>query len=258
VVTVLAAELFAAEGIVRLPHVLPTGAAAAMRDVVWRRIESQTAARRDEPSTWSGVELPSFKPIKKRSAFCALATSPELRETLDSIFAPHDWEVSGSGVQVLFTFPNALKWNLPEDLWHTDSNFHTTSETLMVKVFCCLDTVEVGGGGTLVISGSHRLARRYASRVEATMRVGNTLGWRRCLDQDEWTRGLIHRDDDAARAERFMNARHDSDGIELGIVEMIGQPGDAYVIDSHTYHCVAPNASSRPRMMLACVFRRRS
>jgi hypothetical protein len=76
------------------------------------------------------------------------------------------------------------------------------------------------------------------------------------LTTDPWTRELIRPGEEPDRTRRLMGGRHDADGIELGIVEMTGQPGDAYVTDIHTVHCVAPNAQDQPRMMLAAIFRR--
>ena len=46
------------------------------------------------------------------------------------------------------------------------------------------------------------------------------------------------------------DARARVDGVELGLVEMTGEPGDAYVVDLRTLHSGAPNASDRPRLMM--------
>lgn len=35
---------------------------------------------------------------------------------------------------------------------------------------------------------------------------------------------------------------------------MTGEPGDHYIADVRTLHCVAPNASDTPRIMLGALF----
>ena len=249
-------ELLTTSGVVFVRDVFSSDAAAAMRDAVWRRIEGYTTACRDHPETWTSVRLPSFQPIKQRSVFRAFIASAALRSSLDAIFGPGSWHQSGRGVQVLFTFPNTDRWTLPHELWHIDSSFGPVAPTTTVKVFCCVDNVDVGGGGTLALAGSHRFADRYSVGLRVEQRAGNTAAWRRCLNTDSWTRELIRAGREPERTERMMTASHDGDGIELGIVEMTGEPGDVYITDIHTFHCVAPNASGRPRIMLGALFQR--
>ena len=251
-------EGFATTGVVAVRHAFSPEAAASMRDAIWRRIEAQTTARRDDPTTWRGVRPPSFKPIKQRPVFRAATASDAVQSSLDEIFGPGAWQPSRSGVQVLFTFPNAERWTLPDELWHIDSNYEPALPTTMVKVFCCVDAVEVGGGGTLALAGSHRFADRYCAGLPVDERAGNVGAWRRCLNTDVWTRELIRPGPEPERIHRLMGTSHDADGIELGIIEMTGEPGDVYITDIHTFHCVAPNAGDRPRMMLGVIYHRTS
>lgn len=39
------------------------------------------------------------------------------------------------------------------------------------------------------------------------------------------------------------------DGVRLELVELCGEPGDAYLTDLRLLHSGAPNASRRPRVM---------
>ena len=249
-------ETFRSTGVVTVRQAFSPDAAGAMRDAIWRRVEAHTTARRNVPSSWTTVRLPSFKPLKQRSVFRAVAHSATLAAWLDAIFGPRGWQPSGSGVQILFTFPNTPVWTLPHHFWHMDCGFEAAFPTTMVKVFACLDTVAAGGGGTLALAGSHRLVDRYSAGLPHDQRAGNTASMRRFLNTDVWTRELIRPGAEPDRSRRLMADRHDATGIEVEIVEMTGEPGDVYITDIHTLHCVAPNAHDRPRTMLGAVFHR--
>jgi hypothetical protein len=251
-------DRFRTDGVVAVRQAFSREAAIAMQGTIWRRVEGQTAARRDDPSSWQAVALPSFKPIKQRSVFHPIAESSAVRTALDEIFGPSEWEPSGSGVQVLMTLPNATRWTLPHHLWHMDGDFEPIAPTTMVKLFCCVDTVDPGGGGTLALTGSHRLVDGYCADLRGDTRVGNSVSWRRLLTRSSWTRDLVRPGEEPARTNRLMVSPGEADGVELRIVEMTGAPGDVYITDIHTFHCVAPNASRRPRIMIGRLFRRRS
>ena len=247
---------FGRAGVVALRGAFTRDEADAMKAAIWRRVESQTTARRDDPSTWCDVALPSFKPLKRRGVFAPAIHNAELAGALDGIFGRGAWAPSGSGVQVLMTFPNATSWTLPHHLWHTDAGFGRVTPTTMVKVFCCVDDVRQGRGGTLALAGSHRLVDRDAREGSEGPRPGNSAAWRRFLSRDGWTRDLINPGAEPARSRRLLGEPAEIDGIEVGVVEMTGAPGDVFVTDIHTFHCVAPNALDRPRMMLGVVFSR--
>ena len=248
-------DRFRCDGVAAIRHAFTADEAAAMRDAIWRRVESQTTARRDDPSSWTGVRLPSFKPLKQRGVFRAASQSVAVTNAFDGIFGPGGWEPSASGVQVLVTLPNATTWTLPHHLWHMDTGFAPTVPTTMVKVFCCVDVVEPGGGGTLALAGSHRLVDLDVRNGPDGVRDGNSASWGKFLRRDEWTRELITPGNEPERTARLMDASRVVDDVRLHVVEMTGQPGDAYVTDIHTFHCVAPNARLRPRLMLAAVAR---
>jgi len=229
----LVRDTFNTWGVVAVRSAFSANAAAAMKDVIWNRLHAQTTARRDAPASWSRVVQPSFKPLKRRSEFHAVNETPAIRASLDAIFGERTWQPSGSGVQVLMTFPNAETWVLPHHLWHMDAGFASSTPTTIVRAFCCVDVVERGGGGTLALAGSHRLVDRYHRDLSASQREGNSASWRRFLNTDPWTRELIRPGREPERTRRLMDADTDVDGVGMNIVEMIGEPGDVYLTTSH-------------------------
>jgi hypothetical protein len=134
-----------------------------------------------------------------------------------------------------------------------DRGFEPDTSTTVVKMFGLIDDVGVGCGGTLAVAGSHRLVQRYSRDLASDQRHGNSATWRRFLRTDPWLDDLARPGPEPERTRRLMAGPHDADGIELRLVEMTGEAGEVYVTDLRTFHCVAPNAGPRPRMMIAAV-----
>ena len=85
-----------------------------------------------------------------------------MRSALDAIFAPSGWEPPKPGAQILMTFPSPDPWVMPTG-WHMDCGFELpTWPVFAVKLFAFFGPVKREGGGTLLLSGSHRLVERYA------------------------------------------------------------------------------------------------
>lgn len=231
--------------------------AAEMRDVIWGRIERTTHARRREPASWIDVPPIGFKPIKGRTAFKPPIQSSRLHRVLDEVFGGDQWQRQGSGAQILVTFPSNPPWVLPHHLWHMDSGFGPVTPTAHVKCFLCVDVVDPTGGGTLALAGSHRLVDRYQQTLSEPDREGNAGTWGRFMRAHEWTRDLVNPGAEPQRTRRLTTQAVTIDGVDVRVVEMTGQPGDGYLTDLHTFHCVAPNTLARPRIMLGLVFKRR-
>lgn len=140
--------------------------------------------------------------------------------------------------QILVTLPNAGDWFMPHNGWHVDVPRLSTGQCPGVQVFVLLSDIKPQGGGTLAISGSHKLI--------------NDTGFVRSRDV---TRRLK---DEPSIRDFMAGPRASIDWFEtnqmtakfgLKVVELTGSPGDAYYIDLRTVHCGAPNMGAEPRMM---------
>ena len=182
----------------------------------------------------------------KHPEVLALMDEPALRATVDALLGgrPFDRAVF-KHPQVLFTLPNAETWTVP-DGWHSDSPRLASGEALGVQLFACLDRVAPGGGGTLVIAGSHRLLNERRS-----MRMKEVK--RHLLAHDYFRRLYSPR---AAERASVLNETCAIGDVEVMLVELSGEPGDAYFVDLRILHAGAPNAAARPRMMLTYRFAR--
>lgn len=173
----------------------------------------------------------------------ALAEEPALRAVVDKLMdgRPFDRTIYRRP-SLLFTLPNADAWTMPNG-WHADGPRLASGERPGVQLFAFLDTVEPGGGGTVVVAGSHRL---LADRPMRTRELNNMLR------REPFFRELMVRKTPVGgdgRA-RLMCAAGAVDNIALEVLELTGAPGDAYIIDLRTLHSGAPNAAERPRMMV--------
>lgn len=58
---------------------------------------------------------------------------------------------------LLFTRPQVTEWTVPVNAWHLDIPRLPIAGLSGMQMFTFLDTVVPRGGGTLVVTGSHRL-----------------------------------------------------------------------------------------------------
>jgi len=143
--------------------------------------------------------------------------------------------------QVLFTLPNADTWTLPTG-WHVDIPRLASGRRPGLQLFAFLDAVEPGGGGTLLVAGSHRLLNE-----ERFIRVKEM---RRLLLREAFFRDLFSQAPvSAENRARLLHQTAAVGDVRLELMELTGAPGDAYLTDLRVLHATAPNASDRPRMM---------
>ncbi len=142
--------------------------------------------------------------------------------------------------QPLFTLPNADSWSVPHMAWHLDAPRLPDWGTPGVQIFTFLDTVAPTGGGTLVVSGSHRL-------LNGSERISSKEVKRR-LKSEPYFHGLMS--ESTTDRQRLLHEIGFCQDVELQVVELSGKPGDVYFIDLRVLHAGAPNATSTPRMML--------
>ena len=240
---------FDQRGVLRLPGLLAAERVRRARDYVLSRLARAGLWRdgdwrlddRPRPQ-WPDSGVKSSKVIGNRHPDVeALIDEPALLEIVGGLLEgqPFDREIY-KRPQVMVTLSNIDAWTVPAD-WHVDGPRLASGRPPGVQLFAFLDTVEPGGGGTLVIAGSHRLLNE--GRIVATGDVP------RRLRQEDFFRPLYADADDAADRARLVNHEGAVGDVALEVVELTGAPGDAYLIDLRVLHTAAPNASSRPRMM---------
>lgn len=140
--------------------------------------------------------------------------------------------------QVLASLPNSGPWALPSG-WHTDLPRLAKGGSPGFQMFMFLDSVGRRGGGTLAVAGSHRLLN-----TGRNLRVNEITT---ALRTEPFFQHLFNSSLDATDRGALPIGR--VNGTRLEVVEFVGEPGDAWLMDLRVLHAAAPNCSDRPRLM---------
>jgi hypothetical protein len=158
------------------------------------------------------------------------AFTDRFEQAVDQLVGRGRWTLDRSIGWWPITFPGFA--NPPYgDGWHIEGNwFHhrlSAPEQALVNLFC-FSTVEPGGGGTLIVEGSHHLAA-------AILRDAEPEG----LEADDFDQPLT--------------ALLDELGWP-GVVETVAEAGDVVLAHPLLFHSPNPNHGSRPRVMAQPAF----
>ena len=193
------------------------------------------------------------KGLKRNAAVRAMVTEAihdVSRQIMTAFVGDADEPTSGftDVTQLLFTWPNARTWSIPRSIWHLDFPRIPGDGFVGVQVFGFIEPVETHGGGTLIAAGSHRLVDedRFVRSKDVKKALKAKPGYRDLLGKDE-----------QLDRSRFLEP-FEVDGIPQQVIEMTGEPGDVFLTDLRMLHTLAPNTSTRPRIMLTQRFIRRS
>ncbi len=191
-----------------------------------------------------------FQPAKalKRSKIFTEIMTPEVDHVVRSLSEDPEPVLGSDRPQLLFTLPGIEEWTVPSRVWHVDVPRLPENMFPGVQLFTFIEPVLRSGGGTLAVSGSHRLINEdgYVRSKFMKRRLKRELYFRQLFNKKLPDR------------KNFLSESGQADGVSLRVVEMIGEPGDAYITDLRLLHTVAPNANQKPRVMLTQRYYRRS
>lgn len=239
-------ERFALYGLIKRSGFLPAAQLARARAVlfqqfakegVWRAGQWQLTRQEFIPGLADGMRR--VKPLNRHPAIIDLAGGATLTAAGALAGARPVYPINPHPA-LLCTFPNASTWWLPHQSWHLDLPRLAESGLPGVQIFAILDDVEPEGGGTLAITGSHRLLNDEG-RI-------SSLELRKRLQREPYFAELMSgKPSDRLRLLREPGRVGD---VEVCVVEMTGAAGDVYFMDLRILHNVAPNARPKPRLML--------
>lgn len=243
-------EAFERQGVLKLDGLLSADVVRTARELVYRKLErigvTQAGGWRLADGSrpqWPATGLKTSKVIGNRQPeFEALIGEPGVIAIADALLGGQAVDrTTFKRPQLLLTLPNADAWSLPTG-WHSDFPRLASRQSPGVQLFACLDEIRPHGGGTLVVAGSHRLLNdgRFLRTADITAALGRTSFFQRLF----------------AGSETSDLPTGNVDGVELQVMEMIGLPGDAYLMDLRLLHTAAPNALDRPRLMATHRFAR--
>ena len=165
-------------GLLHCPDSIDPSDVASARRAFWSEITDRFGIDPDDPATWTINDNQPQHEVRARRlsgmnpVMNALTESGALDEVLtaiqrkfDAIYGPNLW-VPASMWYSLLNFPGSqTEWNVPNRSWHADEPIVAgEEEPWSLFVFVFLDTVEHGGGATVVVTGSNRCAQFLAER----------------------------------------------------------------------------------------------
>jgi hypothetical protein len=234
---------FERTGLLSLPGLYPRAEAERMADALWADLGGRFDVRRDDPTTWTVIRPMHFQAVVGAGAFAALDT-PALAALSDQILGPDRWERPHHWGGPLVTFP-AAELGDGRAGWHFDLPGPGRPWPFPVlRLFVFLEPSGPGGGGTLCIAGSAALAARVAPSPVPSKKLRQKVN-ARYPEIAALYRITAH--EVVAMAGRPFAV----DGVDLEVVQLTGEPGDAWIMHPLTLHGGSANTADGPRMMLA-------
>lgn len=237
---------FAAHGLIKRQHFLPAAKVANARTAIFQHLaqarlwhDGDWALDPDQPATDLTAGMALVKPLDHHPAIMDLASGEALAAASALVDGRPVFPMSRHP-GLLFTLPNATTWRLPHQHWHLDMPRLADGGVPGVQIFAFLETVEPGGGGTLAVTGSHRLGNTGVRISSGDLR--------KQLKQEPYFAALMS-NQPGDRLHFLHEVGHVGD-VELQVVEMTGAAGDVYFMDLRVFHTIAPNARPIPRIML--------
>ncbi|MDX2169971.1 MAG: hypothetical protein SF182_23075 [Deltaproteobacteria bacterium] len=224
--------------------------AAAMADAVWETLARVHGVVRDDRRSWRGAHPSRLDGTPERPAFAPLHGGA-LHAALDALLGAGEWAVPKRWGAVLVSFPVGQgAWTVPSAVWHADLPFAVPAQPLPgVKVFVYLADIAPGGGGTLLLAGSHRLVERFVAGRSVAERADTRRLRLAFFASHPWLRELVDPKAGGDRVARFMQDGCEIDGVPLRVVDPAASAGEVILTHPWTMHCRSLNCADTPRMM---------
>ena len=245
-------------GVSRLPRAGPRSDADEMPQIVWSCLRNKYRIERDAPATWPQAMVEQIagahrfmgtRHLPKSTTFAQVG-SPSVCAALDDLLGAGNWQPPEQWGSLLVAFPESQRsWGVPSANWHLDlPASHSPIGLDALRIFTCLAELPPGGGGTLFVTGFHRLVQNLVAEDE---RLSSPDTRKRLIRAHPWLKSLCAKDDTDDRIERFMRRGANINGFDVCVVEMIGQPGDVFLAHPMILHAPALNCSRLPRIVLS-------
>ena len=242
-------EHFRVRGWMRVRAAFSVDEAAAMRAAVWCAL-AKVGIRQTDPSTWTKERPERLQHVKGDPAFRAVG-SPRLLDAIDAALEGQPYETPKNWGAVFLAFPSHQTWSVPSHGWHVDANYlSAVSPAAGIRTHALFGDVGPRAGGTLIVSGSHRLVHKY---FKDNPPAPGTRGaeYRKLLHAHPYI-GDLHSEGDAEeRVARFIERVEEHDGVSLQVVENTGTAGDVILLHPLVLHVATPNTSDAPRFLLS-------
>lgn len=243
-------------GWVRVSAAFPRETAGQIEGFMWSQLERLHGFRRDDPSTW---RKEGWSPDRQPYHWTELHLNrsrhdPVYRGIAAERLVAAIEELVGERAASLtrswgaftpaFPSPDAAPW----DLGLRWSCYPDPQGRWSLGVHTLFSQVQPRGGGRLLVEGSHRLVRAYLEGLPAHERVGRHRGLVDGFYQRHpYFAELVGKGPDRGdRVGRYVGRTTQVDGVDLRVVELTGEPGDAVLYDRAVVYAMSRNTTGRP------------
>ena len=242
-------EHFCVHGWMRVRAAFSVDEAAAMRSAAWRAL-AKLGIRPSDPSTWTKERPEHLQHLKDDPAFRAVG-SARCSRSIDAALEGQAYERPKNWGALFLAFPSHHPWNVPARGWHTDANYLSPlSPPAGVRTHALFGDVAARAGGTLIVSGSHRLVHQYF-KDNPPPPGARGADYRKLLQGHPYVRDLHTEGDTAERVARFIDRAEEHGGVSLRVVENTGAAGDVMLLHPLVLHVATPNTGNAPRFLLS-------
>lgn len=241
-------EHFDEHGWMCIPGGLSAADAQTMQDALWAAL-AEAGIDRSRPETWTVERPTNLQRLRTDQAFRWRPTAA-LRQAIE-VIVNADFEEPADWGSAFIAFPSQSRWGVPHKGWHIDANYRSPLFPARgVKTLALLDQVETCGGGTQVLSGSHRLVHGWFQRHPPPT-AAKSSELRDLLRAHSYIDALFRPGNAEQRIARFMRCSEDNEGVPLQVVELTGSSGDVFLMHPLLMHAAAPNNRDKPRLMIS-------
>jgi hypothetical protein len=249
-----AQEFFTKWGYLRVPGAFEESDSLRMQEWMWRRMHQVHGIERDNPATWN-VAWPAVHVTEQQSGLSPARMATSAFQTVaDALLGADGWRLPQEWSGALISFPkqDGASWSVVADGWHWDAQ-HVDAHLAgpqSLFIFAVFSHIEPQGGGTLLLAGSHHLLGRFFTALTPAQQAAKRKALREQFSRSSpylaALTGKIPFEGD--RIAHFM-AEADDNGVAVRVVEVTGQPGDAFVCHPSLLHAVSMNCRTVPRLM---------
>ncbi len=247
--------LFRTRGLLRLPGILPPENAERSREEIFRLFEKHGFWKDGRWHQGSSVAFSRLLKRLKKSTDRGGFMTPRVHDAMAELVDGAELTPWSEKPELLFSRPGKQHFatdRAPEDArppsnqkrgplpWHVDVPRLPKAGIVGLQMFTFLDTVESWGGGTAAVTGSHRL---LSDGVAVPIKDVN-----RELEREPFFRDLLARD--SPECDGLFETTERVRGVNLEVVELIGEPGDVYLMNLQVLHARCPNTRPTPRLMM--------
>jgi hypothetical protein len=223
--------------------------AAAMRDVVWRALESQRF-HRDHPNTWVNESPSNLQSLKGDDVFKAIGSDRTLA-AIDEVIGRGRWTQPSDWGAYFLLFPTRRVWNVSSKAWHLDHDYSgPLSPVDGLKVHSMFGDVAPRAGGMTIVAGSHHLVARHFADRPPRPGAKAVQPRKQLMHSNDYLRELGTDGEPGLRIARFVAAVEVVDGVEVQVVKLTASAGDVILIHPLLLHTRPTNAGTQLRFLL--------